>query len=177
MNHEDAPGVGVLLTATGLQQSVRLTRGIVITAVAEATSEHCALFHLLSDPHRASAGKILEPEMAGHLGIEHLKAHSLEGIFKIIMAIEITMIFKTIMDIKILTITEAGQGHPIVMVVETDRTFQETVPLIFGAKILIEMWIIGIEIKTDHIIIVIAVRAASTGTPIIKIDFTVKAEV
>ena len=93
------------------------------------------------------------------------------------MAIEITMIFKIIMVIKILTITEAGQGHPIVMVVETDRTFQETVPLIFGAKILIEIWIIGIEIKTGHIIIVIAVRAASTGMPIIKIDFTVKAEV
>ena len=165
MNHEDAHDAGVLHIATRLHQSVRLTRGTVIIADAEVTSEHCALFHLLSDPHRASAGKILEPEMGGHLGIEHLKAHSLEGIFKIIMVI------------KILTITEAGQGHPIVMVVETDRTFQETVPLIFGAKILIEMWIIGIEIKTDHIIIVIAVRAASTGMPIIKIDFTVKAEV
>ena len=167
----------MLHTATELQQSVQLTRGIVITAGAEAISGHCALFHLLSDPHRVSVGKILDPETSGHLGIEHLKAHNLEGIFKIIMDIEITIIFRIIMVIKILAITVTGQGLPIVTVVETDKTFQETVPLIFGAKILIEIWIIDIEIKTGHIIIVIAVRAASTGMPIIKIDVTVKAEV
>ena len=109
--------------------------------------------------------------MNGPHEIEHLKARHLEEIIKITMDIEIIMIFKIIMVI------ETGRGHPIVTVVETDQIFQETVPLIFGAKIIIETWIIGIEIKTDHIIIVIAVRAASTGTPIIKIDFTVKAEV
>ena len=166
---EDARAVEVHHTATRIQPYVRPMTGIVTIAAAGAILDPCAGYHLLSGPRRIIEGQMRWPETDGIHGPDNRKARSLGEIIKIIMEIEI-------ITTKIIMVFETGHDRPIAMVVETDKIFR-MVTRILGARILMEIWTTGTEIRFVHIITTFAAEAASTGVPIMMIEFTVKAEV